>query len=219
MGRVILKAFFRLYFRDLIILGQENLPAHGPCILAPKHFSRWDPLILSQLSAAPLRYMTNANQFGGIQGWFIQRLGAFPVDLSQPRISNLRQAIDLLHDRNKLVIFPEGGIVRDQPLRPLKPGLARLTLQAETIAKEEFVIPIIPIGLSYFPSASPRATVIIHINTPIQSPQHQQATTKQTAQHLTQALQDSMLESLKIINDTAKISKTQDQQAFHQQDN
>jgi 1-acyl-sn-glycerol-3-phosphate acyltransferase len=203
-GRTILKTFFRFYFRNIIILEQENLPIQGPCILAPKHFSRWDPPILSQLSAEPLRYMTNANQFSGIQGWFIQRLGAFPVDLSQPRISNLRQAIDLLHDRQKLVIFPEGGIVRDQPLRNLRPGLARLTLQAETTAPGKLAIPIIPIGLSYFPTASPRATVIIHINTAIYSQQHQQGHAKQTANHLTKALQNSILESLNIINDFSR---------------
>jgi 1-acyl-sn-glycerol-3-phosphate acyltransferase len=200
-GRAILKTFFRLYFRDIIILGQENLPTQGPCILAPKHFSRWDPLILSQLSAEPLRYMTNANQFGGLQGWFIQRLGAFPVDLSQPRIANLRQAIDLLHDRQKLVIFPEGGIVRDQPLRDLKPGLARLALQAEGRTPEKLTIPIIPIGLGYFPTVSLGAIVTIHINQAIYSQPHQQATAKQTAQSLTKALQDSILASLKIINE------------------
>ena len=207
-GRSILKTFFHFYFRNITILGQENLPTQGPCILAPKHFSRWDPLVLSQLSAEPLRYMTNANQFSGIQGWFIQRLGAFPVDLSQPRISNLRQALNLLHEHNKLVIFPEGGIVRDQPLRNLRPGLARLTLQAETTATEKTIIPIIPIGIAYLPNVSLRASIIVHINTAIYSQNHQQATAKQTAQSLTKALQDSILESLKIIKDFSSTVKS-----------
>ena len=132
---------------------------------------------------------------------FIQRLGAFPVELSQPRIASLRQAIDLLHDRQKLVIFPEGGIVRDQPLRHLKPGLARLILQAEGRTPEKLAIPIIPIGINYFPAASSGASVTLHINQAIYSQSHQQATAKQTAQSLTQALQDSIHESLKIISD------------------
>jgi hypothetical protein len=38
--------------------------------------------------------MTNANQFEGFQGWLIQRLGAFPVDLNHPKVSSFRVAID-----------------------------------------------------------------------------------------------------------------------------
>jgi 1-acyl-sn-glycerol-3-phosphate acyltransferase len=190
-----------LYFRQIVIQGQEHLPPQGPIILAPKHFSRWDPVILSTLSREPFVYMTNANQFNGIQGWFIQRLGAFPVDLNQPKISSLRYTIQLLHNQHKLVIFPEGGIVRDQPLRTLKTGLARIVLQAEATAKTPLSIPIIPIGISYHPSPSAGASIFIHINTPLYTHQHRQDTDKRTADVLTIALQNSILQSLKIVSD------------------
>lgn len=184
-----------LYFRQIVIHGFEHLPINGPTVLAPKHFSRWDPVVLELLSVEPLWFMTNANQFEGVQGWFIRRLGAFPVDLNRPKVSSFRTAIALLQSGKKLVLFPEGGIVRDQPVRPLKTGLARLVLQAEA-ALGEGSIPIVPISIRYQPGAQFRAAVSIHIAPPLYSANFHQADEKQTAQLLTQAVQAAILTGL-----------------------
>lgn len=188
------RAFLRLYFGLIEVHGREHLPEQGPLILASKHFSRWDPLVLSLLSREPLRFMTNANQFEGIQGWLIERLGAFPVNLSRPSISSIRCAVDLLHSGHKLVIFPEGGIVRDRPLREFKTGLARLVLQAEASGRVQ--VPIVPISLSYFPTASPRAKITIQISAPLYTSAHRQENDKKTAEALTQSLYSRILEGL-----------------------
>ncbi len=190
------RALLELYFGRITIRGREHLPGQGPVILAPKHFSRWDPLILWMLSTEPLRFMTNASQFSGLQGWLIQRIGAFPVELARPQLSSLRYAIALLHAGNKLVMFPEGGIVRDQPLRPLKPGLARLVLQAEATASQPLVIPIVPISLRYDPGAHLRAKIFVQISSPLYTREYRQSNDKQTAQALTQALEAAILAGL-----------------------
>ncbi len=185
-----------LYFSQIIIQGFEHLPVNGPVVLAPKHYSRWDPVVLALLSVEPLWFMTNANQFSGIQGWFIRQLGAFPVDLARPQLSSFKYAIDLLKAQKKLVLFPEGGIVRDQPVRSLKSGFSRLVLQAES-ASGERGIPVIPIALHYNPAPVFRATVTIHISPPLYSANYRQDNEKQTAQALTQALQEALLEGMK----------------------
>lgn len=190
------RIFLSLYFGQIIIQGSENLPESGPVILAPKHFSRWDPLVISLLSTQPLRFMTNANQFEGVQGWLIGRLGAFPIDLEHPTVSTIRCAIALLQAGKKLVMFPEGGIVQDQPLRSLKPGLARLVLQAEAKIPEGVSIPIVPIALRYDPCADMCATIFINIGSPLYSQNYRQENDKQTAIALTQALEDALLRSL-----------------------
>lgn len=165
-------------------------------MLASKHFSRWDPLVLWLLSTEPLRFMTNANQFAGLQGWLIRRLGAYPVELAHPQLSSLRHTVELLHAGHKLVIFPEGGIVRDQPIRPLKTGLARLVLQAEATDPRSRDIPIVPIALRYDPGASAGATILVHIGSPLYTQPYRQGNDKQTAQVLTQALEASLLTGL-----------------------
>lgn len=190
------RAFVRLYFNKLAIAGAEHIPPTGPVVLAAKHFSRWDPLVLATLSHEPLRFMTNANQFAGVQGWFIERLGAFPVDLAKPQLASLRHTVELLQQGQRLMLFPEGGIVRDLPLRDLKPGLARLVLQAESTAPKPLQIPIVPIAIRYLPAATWRSQVSIDVGAPLYSHNYQQSTEKQTAQALTQALQAALLEGL-----------------------
>ncbi|MGQ9870872.1 lysophospholipid acyltransferase family protein [Leptodesmis sp.] len=185
------RLFLSLYFSQIRIQGLEYLPVNGPVVLAPKHYSRWDPLVLALLSVDPLWFMTNANQFSGIQGWFIRWLGAFPVDLARPQVSSFKYAIGLLKNQKKLVLFPEGGIVRDRPVRPLKPGFSRLVLQAES-ALGEVGIPVVPIALNYRPDPVFRATVTIHIAPPLYSANYRQNSEKQTAQEFTQALQAAL---------------------------
>lgn len=195
----ILRAFLALYFGQIKIIGREHLPKQGAVVFASKHFSRWDPLVLDLLSTQPLRVMTNANQFTGLQGWIIRRLGAFPVELAHPQLSSLRHTIELLHAGKRLLIFPEGGIVRDQALRPLKPGLARLVLQAEATAPNPLSIPIVPIALRYDPGAYPGASIFIHISSPLYTKAYQQENDKQTAQALTQALETTLIKGLETI--------------------
>lgn len=190
------RVFLKLYFGQIITRGLEYLPESGPVVLAPKHFSRWDPLVLGLLSMEPLRFMTNANQFAGVQGWLIERLGAFPINLTHPQVSSFRSGMELLQAGKKLVLFPEGGIVRDQPLRSLKPGLARLVLQAEAIAPEAKPIPIVPIALRYNPTACQGARIFINIGSPLYAHEYRQENDKQTALALTQALQDALLKGL-----------------------
>ncbi len=186
-----------LYFGKITIIGCENLPKTGPAVFAAKHFSRWDSLILALLSTEPLRYMSRSDQMTGIQGWLLEHLGGFSVDPVRPTVSSMRTAIEVLHNRKKLVIFPEGGIVRDQPLRPLKTGLARLVLQAEATSPQP--ISIIPISLHYSPNVSLRSEVFVYISPPLHTEQYRQPTDKLTARSLTEALQKALLSGLDIV--------------------
>lgn len=197
------RLFMVLYFGTITIKGRENLPQQGPAVLAVKHFSRWDPFFVYLLSRIPMRFMTNVNQFGGIQGWFIKRLGSYPVDIARPKLLSLRHSIELLHQGHKLVIFPEGGIVRDQPLRSLKPGLARLVQQAESTAPVPLSIPIVPVGLRYDPDAQRGAKVWITIGKPLSTAQVAASDRKQAAEQLTTLLQAALLDCLASLPDEA----------------
>jgi 1-acyl-sn-glycerol-3-phosphate acyltransferase len=150
LGRRFLLPF---YFGPISISGQEYLPHRGPVILAPTHRARWDSLILPVAAGRPvtgrdLRFMVTADEVKGIQGWFIRRLGGFAVNVNRPTIASLRHGIDLLLEESMLVIYPEGGIFRDNRVHRLKPGLARLALQAEA-AKPGLGVQIVPVGLQY----------------------------------------------------------------------
>ncbi|MEG4084261.1 lysophospholipid acyltransferase family protein [Microcoleus sp. POL10_C6] len=143
------------HFGKIEITGQEHLPKDGPVILAPTHRSRWDALMMpystgQKVTGRDLRFMVTADEVKGVQGWFIRNLGGFPVDLKHPAIGSLRYGVELLLDKEMLVIFPEGGIFQDGEVHPIKPGLARLAMQAE-LSKPGLGVKIVPMSIRYRP--------------------------------------------------------------------
>ncbi|HLP88144.1 MAG TPA: 1-acyl-sn-glycerol-3-phosphate acyltransferase [Nostocaceae cyanobacterium] len=142
-----------LYFGRIEIIGQENIPKNGPAILAPTHRSRWDSLLLPYatgrcVTGRDLNFMVTISECQGLQGWFVRRLGGFPVDPQRPAIASLRCAVDLLQQQQMLVIYPEGGIFRDKEIHALKPGIARLALSAES-NHPGLGVQIIPVHIDY----------------------------------------------------------------------
>jgi 1-acyl-sn-glycerol-3-phosphate acyltransferase len=183
------------YFKKIEVFGQENLLTQGPVILAPTHRSRWDALMVGYAAGRwatgrDLRFMVTVDEVRGIQGWFIRQLGGFPVNTKQPAIASLRHGVEVLQDQQALVIFPEGAIFRDNEVHPLKPGLARLALQAETMT-QGLGVNIIPIHLHYSqPLPHWRdCEVTIRIGTPIPVANYKQGAAKQNAQLLTAELE------------------------------
>lgn len=160
------------FFRQITIKGQENLQRTGPVILAPTHRSRWDSVVLPLATGRcatgrDLHYMVTEDEVRGIQGWFIRRLGGFAVNVRSPSVSSLRHGIDLLHRGKMLVIYPEGGIFRDRQVHRLKPGLARLALQAASQSRH-LDIKILPVSLRYdHPYPQWRSSVEIRIGQPL----------------------------------------------------
>ncbi len=179
----ILPSFFRIR-----VIGQENLPRSGATILAPTHRSRWDALLVPYaagrvVTGRDVRFMVSADEVKGLQGWLIRRLGGFPVNPRQPAIASLRYGLEVLQNREMMVIFPEGGIFRDKALHPLKPGLARLALQA---LQPDLPVQVVPMHLDYsqeIPSWG--CEVTIRIGKPLQVVDYQQGNVKQEAQRLT----------------------------------
>jgi 1-acyl-sn-glycerol-3-phosphate acyltransferase len=193
----------RIFFGPLTVQGQEFLPLDGPAVLAIKHYSRWDPMVIAQLQTKAIRFMTNVNQFSGVQGWFLQRLGAFPIDLARPQKSSIKHMIELLHQDEIVGIFPEGGIVRDQPLRSLKPGTARLILQAESSAPQPGAIPITPIAIRYVPEAQRGASVYVDISPAFSSQDFEATSDKDRAAQMTQHLETVLRDRLQALQDLA----------------
>ena len=138
-------------FRERLVLHPERLPHDGPVLLAPTHRARWDALMLPmaagrRVSGRDCRFMVTTTEMHGLQGWFLHRLGCFPVDQGRPSMTTLRLAIDLLGAGQQVVMFPEGRIQRqDRPIQ-LHQGLVRL---AQLAHRRGIAVPVIPVGLGY----------------------------------------------------------------------
>ncbi|WP_216900271.1 1-acyl-sn-glycerol-3-phosphate acyltransferase [Synechococcus sp. CCY 9618] len=139
------------YFGELRVLDREHLPTEGAVLLAPTHRARWDALMLPwaagrRVTGRDCRFMVTADEMKGLQGWFLHRLGCFPVNQGRPTLASLRYSVELLACGQQLVVFPEGRIRReDGPIR-LHQGLARLALLATSQGVE---VPVVPVGIAY----------------------------------------------------------------------
>ncbi|OYD94431.1 1-acyl-sn-glycerol-3-phosphate acyltransferase [Nostoc sp. 'Peltigera membranacea cyanobiont' 210A] len=197
-----------LFFGQIRITGQKNIPTTGPVILAPTHRARWDALLVPYATAClrkqDLRFMVTIDECQGLQGWFVRRLGGFPVNSKHPSVRTLRHGVELLQQQKTLVIFPEGNIFRDGQVHQLKPGIARLALSAES-SHSGLGVKIIPIGINYSqPYPNWGTDVSIDIGSPIRVADYMNGCIKQEAKNITtdlaKALQQLSHQETKVTN-------------------
>lgn len=161
-------------------------------ILAPKHSSRWDPLVIGLLTSRPLRFVTTHTEFKGFHGWLIRRLGAIPIVRERAGASTIKLLEEYLLADQPLVLFPEGGI-REGYVGQLKPGLGRIVMALNSKFQKE--IPVIPIQIHYEPA--PQLGAQVHLQVlPALTPQPylrpELGTDKQRAAALTDDLYNTL---------------------------
>ncbi|MBF2097206.1 MAG: 1-acyl-sn-glycerol-3-phosphate acyltransferase [Gloeomargaritaceae cyanobacterium C42_A2020_066] len=197
------RAVLPLYFQSITVVGREHIPATGPLLITPTHRSRWDGILVNYLLGWPagprlLRFMVLENQFVGIQGWLIPRMGGFPVNRDRPSRATLKLTLDILGQGESLVVFPEGHIHRDHDLLPVKPGILRLALQAHQARPD---LQILPVSLLYSPPTIPWwSRVQVHIAPPIDLTPFQTQSSKMASQ----ALADRLTAALATLTDTQR---------------
>jgi len=149
----------RLDPRDLEIL--KTIPKDSGLILAANHSDEIDPRVCIELSRRSHRrftYMINAEAFEewhGIYGWLLQRLGDFSVERGGGDQTARRYAVDVVkkgHDA--LVMFPEGEIsYLNDLVQPFKTGVVHMGLQAITETREtnsSWTAYLLPVAIKYY---------------------------------------------------------------------
>ncbi|MFT4219488.1 MAG: lysophospholipid acyltransferase family protein [Microbacterium sp.] len=134
-------------FARIRIVGAEKLPRDGAYVLAPNHYSEFDPLILSvavwRMGRAP-RFMAKEKLFRvPVLGAILRSAGMVPVARSSSAAA-ARQTLEtaklLVEHGRGVVVYPEGSLTRDPDLWPMrgKTGAVRLALAGG--------IPLIPVA-------------------------------------------------------------------------
>lgn len=122
--RNLVKGIYKLVY-DFNIEGIENIPQDRPVILASNHRSYADPVILTMPMKLPVTYMAKEELFKNkLFGWFIRKLGAFPVKRGAGDMSVIEDSANILRSGKNLVIFPEGTRSRDGKVGKGKTGVA-----------------------------------------------------------------------------------------------
>jgi len=118
-------------FYDFRIEGAENIPQDKPVVLASNHRSYADPVILTMPMKLPVSYMAKEELFKNkLFGWFIRKLGAFPVVRGSGDMSVIDDSIRILESGRNLVIFPEGTRSKDGRVGKGKTGVALIAAKS-----------------------------------------------------------------------------------------
>jgi 1-acyl-sn-glycerol-3-phosphate acyltransferase len=149
----------------LQIIGEENLPSHGPLLVVGNHFSFIDPVTFVRFAPWPIEFVGGAvTPHAPLWTRIIPFLwGYHKLYRGTGARDALRAAEAILNRGGYLGMFPEGGNWATV-LRPPRPGAAFLA--ALTGA------PILPVGLDGFTEVFPslfrgrRAKVTINIGKP-----------------------------------------------------
>jgi 1-acyl-sn-glycerol-3-phosphate acyltransferase len=148
----------RLDSCDLEIL--KTIPQDSGLILTANHADETDfkvSIELSRRSPRKFFYMVNSEAFEeyrGIAGWWLQRLGGFSVEKGGADQTARRYAVNIVKERDTaLVIFPEGDIYYLNDLvQPFKTGAVHMGLQAVSEAQEtpsDWTVYLLPVAIKY----------------------------------------------------------------------
>ena len=113
------------------IEGIENIPQDRPLVMASNHRSYADPVILTMPMKRPVTYMAKEELFKNkLFGWFITKLGAFPVKRGAGDMQVIDDSIGILNSGRNLVIFPEGTRSKDGKVGKGKTGVALIAAKS-----------------------------------------------------------------------------------------
>src|SRR5713101_5353470 len=130
--RRILTAAIEALFRVLFTygcLGEENVPAEGPAVVAANHPSYLDPILLSLQVRRPIYFMAWDALFRvPLLGALMRVFGAFPVDVRPGKGREAYAKAKALVESGEVVgLFPEGHRSPSGWMEPrLREGAARL---------------------------------------------------------------------------------------------
>lgn len=131
IGRFILAPFVHILYRPTII-GKENIQKNTPAILAGTHTSYYDAFIIGVSTKEDLHYIVKKELHDGKFGFIFKYAGTIAVD--RKRKSNteaVSEAVNLLKNNKKIVIFPEGTINKsNEDLLPFKHGAVRMSSES-----------------------------------------------------------------------------------------
>ena len=129
----IVKIFFILFYR-VRVYGLENLSKNEALIIAPNHFSNYDPLVIGSFCPLKLNTMAKKELFNNkILANILHAMGVFPVDRDGNDIGAIKTSLKILKANKPLLLFPEGTRNTINPKIHLegKPGVSLMAIRSK----------------------------------------------------------------------------------------
>ncbi|HUX94372.1 MAG TPA: 1-acyl-sn-glycerol-3-phosphate acyltransferase [Bacteroidales bacterium] len=148
----------KFFYRKIIIIGQENINPEHHLIFAPNHQNAlMDALAVLFTNKSQNVFLARADIFKKKSiASILYFLKLLPVYRIRDGYSSLKgndeifaKTIDVIKNKNGLVILPEGNHEGFRRLRQLKKGICRVAFQSDEAENNSLKIKIIPVGLEY----------------------------------------------------------------------
>lgn len=121
-------------------IGTENIPADGPFLMSPNHFSNMDHFFCGVYIRRKINFMAKSQLFGNPIGDYIFRVGGvFPVMRGHKDKEAFITAHAILDRGGCVLIYAEGGRSRTGGLGDPRPGVGRLALESG--------VPVVPVAI------------------------------------------------------------------------
>jgi 1-acyl-sn-glycerol-3-phosphate acyltransferase len=119
----------------------SNVPADGPVILAPNHFSNMDHFFCGVYIRRKIRFMAKSQLFfqNRILDYIFRVGGVFPVRRGHHDEEAFITANSILDRGGCVLMYAEGGRSRTGQLGEAKPGVGRLALESGA--------PVVPVAI------------------------------------------------------------------------
>jgi len=187
------------------VSGLDNVPTHGPAILAGNHLSMLDPVLLGVAVPRTITFVTRSEYFRGtgprgrLVARFFRSIGQLPVDRSGGSAgeAQLAAARQVLAAGELFGIYPEGSRSPDGMMHRGHTGVARVALATGA--------PLLPVattgsdavftGPSGPPALRHRARPVVRIGPPVDlSPWQGRPVDGELLRAVTQALMSTLAE-------------------------
>ena len=142
VARILLQPFFLVYF-GLVRQNRDNAKIKGATIVAANHRSFLDPFVIGACLpwSKPMNYVAKVELFEKRwQGYFLSRLGAFPIRRGEADEKAIATAELVLERGGAICIFPEGTRIRTGSLGTPKRGVGRLAMRSGA--------PVLPVAVT-----------------------------------------------------------------------
>lgn len=120
--------------------GTEHVPASGPVILTPNHFSQMDHFFAGAYLRRKIRFMAKSQLFGNPILDYVFRIGGvFPIRRGFRDEEAFITAHSVLERGGCVLMYAEGGRSRTGELGQPRPGVGRLALESG--------VPVVPVAI------------------------------------------------------------------------